>query len=54
MSNVHPWFANTTIQDSASWTTQFFKEHNVDVANALPNKPTMYIAETGGLSIYPS
>lgn len=47
MSNVHPWFADQTVQDSAAWTNQFFKETNLDVANALPNKPTMYIAETG-------
>lgn len=47
MSNVHAWFAGTTIQDSANWTFTFFQETNVDVANALPNKPQMYIAETG-------
>lgn len=50
MSNVHPWFANVTVESSAAWTTQFFKEQNVDVANALPNRPTMYIAETGECS----
>ncbi len=47
MSNVHPWFANVSVAASASWTTQFFQENNVNVANGLPNKPTMYIAETG-------
>lgn len=47
MSNVHAWFAGTTIQDSANWTFTFFQQTNVDVANALSNKPQMYIAETG-------
>ncbi|KXN88617.1 putative glucan endo-1,3-beta-glucosidase btgC [Leucoagaricus sp. SymC.cos] len=47
MSNVHPWFANVSVQNAASWTTQFFQETNVNPANALPNKPQMYIAETG-------
>jgi exo-beta-1,3-glucanase (GH17 family) len=47
MSNVHPWFASTTIQDAAGWTYEFFEETNVQPAALLPNKPTMYIAETG-------
>jgi len=47
MSNVHPWFANTSIDTAAAWTAQFFQEQNVDVAKALSNNPTMYIAETG-------
>lgn len=47
MANVHPWFANTTIQDAAGWTNQFFQETNVQPASLLPNKPKMYIAETG-------
>ncbi|ESK95077.1 glycoside hydrolase family 17 protein [Moniliophthora roreri MCA 2997] len=47
LANVHPWFANTTIQDAASWTNQFFQETNVQPASQLPNKPKMYIAETG-------
>ena len=47
MSNVHAWFASTTIQDAANWTFTFFQETNVDVANTLANKPQMYIAETG-------
>ncbi|KAK0491089.1 glycoside hydrolase family 17 protein [Armillaria novae-zelandiae] len=47
LSNVHPWFANTTIQDAASWTATFFEETNVQPAAQLPNKPKMYIAETG-------
>ncbi|KAJ7094532.1 glycoside hydrolase [Mycena belliarum] len=47
MANVHPWFAQTTIQDAAGWTADFFATTNVAAANALSNKPTMYIAETG-------
>ncbi|KAJ8086896.1 hypothetical protein PM082_005721 [Marasmius tenuissimus] len=47
MANVHPWFANVTIQDAASWTNQFFQETNVQPASLLSNKPKMYIAETG-------
>lgn len=47
MSNVHPWFANVSIDQAAGWTYEFFQEQNVQVAQSLPNKPTMYIAETG-------
>ena len=47
MSNVHPWFANVSIDQAAGWTADFFQETNVDVANNLPNKPKMFIAETG-------
>ncbi|CAL1717012.1 unnamed protein product [Somion occarium] len=47
MSNVHPWFANVSIDQAADWTNQFFQENNVIVANSLPNKPQMFIAETG-------
>lgn len=47
MSNVHPWFANVSIDDAAGWTNQFFQENNIAAAQALPNKPQMYIAETG-------
>ncbi|KAF6759952.1 glycoside hydrolase family 17 protein [Ephemerocybe angulata] len=37
MANVHPWFANVSVDAAAAWTTNFFQEQNVD----------MYIAETG-------
>lgn len=47
MANVHPWFANTTIDDAAGWTALFFEETNIAQADALSNKPKMYIAETG-------
>lgn len=47
MANVHPWFADTTIDDAAAWTAEFFAETDVAAANALSNTPKMYIAETG-------
>ncbi|VDB92296.1 unnamed protein product [Peniophora sp. CBMAI 1063] len=47
MSNVHPWFADVTVDQAAGWTWEFFDETNVEPAAALSNKPTMYIAETG-------
>jgi len=47
MSNVHPWFANQSIQDAAGWTWEFFEETNVQPAAKLSNTPHMYIAETG-------
>ncbi|KAH7884397.1 glycoside hydrolase family 17 protein [Phlebopus sp. FC_14] len=47
MSNVHPWFANQSIDDAAGWTAQFFQTTNVEPAASLSNSPKMYIAETG-------
>jgi len=47
LSNVHPWFANVSIDQAAGWTWDFFQENNVVAAQALSNNPTMYIAETG-------
>jgi len=47
LSNVHAWFANTTIDAASNWVTTFFQETNVVPAALLPNKPKMYIAETG-------
>ncbi|KAI0067263.1 glycoside hydrolase [Artomyces pyxidatus] len=47
MSNVHPWFANVSIDQAAGWTNEFFQEQNVQPAALLSNHPTMYIAETG-------
>jgi exo-beta-1,3-glucanase (GH17 family) len=47
MANVHPWFANVTIDSAADWTASFFETTDVSAASALSNKPTMYIAETG-------
>lgn len=47
MANVHPWFANQTIDAAAGWTTDFFQNTDVAAANAVTNKPQMYIAETG-------
>ncbi|KAF8076634.1 glycoside hydrolase family 17 protein [Lyophyllum atratum] len=47
LSNVHAWFANTTAEGASDWVTKFFDETNVQPASLLPNKPKMYIAETG-------
>ncbi|KAL9714402.1 hypothetical protein Ac2012v2_002715 [Leucoagaricus gongylophorus] len=47
MANVHPWFANVSIDAAASWTTTFFQQNDVDAASSQPNKPSMSIAETG-------
>jgi exo-beta-1,3-glucanase (GH17 family) len=47
MANVHPWFANTTVQAGPQWTWDFFNETNVTPANALSNRPRMSIAEVG-------
>ncbi|KAI5122936.1 hypothetical protein M0805_007614 [Coniferiporia weirii] len=47
MANVHPWFADTTIDDAAAWTWDFFTQTDVAAAQAVSNKPNMYIAETG-------
>ncbi|EAU85332.2 glucan 1,3 beta-glucosidase [Coprinopsis cinerea okayama7 len=47
LANVHPWFANVSIDTSASWTEDFFQTVDVAQAQALPNRPKMYIAETG-------
>ncbi|KAI6042559.1 glycoside hydrolase [Pisolithus marmoratus] len=40
MANVHPWFANVSIDDAATLLM-------LTVANSLTNKPKMFIAETG-------
>ncbi|TCD60163.1 hypothetical protein EIP91_010622 [Steccherinum ochraceum] len=47
MANVHPWFANVSIDAAAAWTADFFQNNNVVAAQALSNNPKMYIAETG-------
>ena len=47
MSNIHAWFANVSIDQSAGWVNEFFQETNVQPAAQLSNHPTMYIAETG-------
>ncbi|TEB30062.1 glycoside hydrolase [Coprinellus micaceus] len=47
LSNVHAWFANTTAEGAADWVFEFFDGQNVAPAALLPNKPHMYIAETG-------
>jgi len=47
MANVHPWFANTTVQNGPQWTWNFFDQNNIAAASVLPNKPQMSIAEVG-------
>ncbi|KAH9949946.1 glycoside hydrolase [Amylocystis lapponica] len=47
MSNVHPWFANVSAEESAGWTYEFFQDNNVQAAQAVSNKPAFYIGETG-------
>ncbi|KAI6025910.1 glycoside hydrolase family 17 protein [Pisolithus orientalis] len=47
MANVHPWFANVSIDDAAAWTAEFFESTDVSLAQSLTNKPNMFIAETG-------
>ncbi|KAF5391598.1 hypothetical protein D9757_002549 [Collybiopsis confluens] len=47
MANVHPWFANVSVEDAAGWTWDFFQDTDIALANLLSNKPSMSIAETG-------
>ena len=47
MSNIHAWFANVSASEAAGWVTDFFQTENLDVAATLPNRPRMFIAETG-------
>ncbi|KAJ7285224.1 glycoside hydrolase [Mycena rebaudengoi] len=47
MANVHPWFADVSIDQAAAWTAQFFQDTNIAAAAKLSNKPQMFIAETG-------
>lgn len=44
-SQVHPWFGGVPIDQAAGWTWDFFTQNDVDVADAVSNKPTPYIAE---------
>ncbi|KAI0342691.1 glycoside hydrolase [Trametopsis cervina] len=47
MANVHPWFANVSIDQAADWTADFFLNTDIAAANNVTNKPQMFIAETG-------
>jgi exo-beta-1,3-glucanase (GH17 family) len=47
MANVHPWFANVSVQQGPQWTWDFFQNTDVNASNALPNHPNMSIAEVG-------
>jgi len=57
MANVHPWFANVSIDQAAMWTNMFFQQNDVALSTQVANHPQMYIAETGwpsGSSSYTS
>ncbi|GAA6025557.1 hypothetical protein JCM10207_008897 [Rhodosporidiobolus poonsookiae] len=47
LANVHPWFGGVPIDQAAGWTWDYFTENDVSVSEAVANKPTPYIAETG-------
>jgi len=47
LANVHPWFANVSIDQAAGWTYDFFQQTNIAQAAQATNNPKMYIAETG-------
>ncbi|KAM0791717.1 hypothetical protein ACM66B_003986 [Microbotryomycetes sp. NB124-2] len=47
MANVHPFFGGLVVEEAAPWTWQFAEWNDVPLAQAAPNKPTVYIAETG-------
>jgi exo-beta-1,3-glucanase (GH17 family) len=54
MANVHPWFANVSIDQAAMWTNMFFEQNDVVLSTQVPNHPQMYIAETGWPSVIQS
>ncbi|GAA5994614.1 hypothetical protein JCM5350_003964 [Sporobolomyces pararoseus] len=47
MANIHPWFGGVPIDEAAGWTWEYFQDNTVSVSEAVSNKPTAYIAETG-------
>jgi len=47
MANVHPWFADVTIDQSASWTASYFQSTDIALAASTTKNPPFYIAETG-------
>lgn len=51
MANVHPWFANVSIDQAAMWTNLFFQQNDVVLAGQVASHPQMYIAETGWPSV---
>ncbi|KAK4050621.1 hypothetical protein OIV83_003347 [Microbotryomycetes sp. JL201] len=50
MANIHPFFGGLVVDQAAQWTWQFAEWNDVPLAQAAPNKPTVYIAETGWAS----
>ncbi|KAF8525949.1 glycoside hydrolase [Hysterangium stoloniferum] len=47
MANVHAWFASVDASQASGWVADFFQNTNIAEAQALSNKPQMFIAETG-------
>jgi exo-beta-1,3-glucanase (GH17 family) len=47
MANVHPYFANQSIDHAAEWVSTFFEAVNVAQAASTTRKPEAFIAETG-------
>jgi len=47
MSNIHGWFANQTINNAATWVTNFFETTNVQPGASLTPSPKFMIGETG-------
>lgn len=47
MANVHAWFAGTTVDDAAGWVYSYTSTNAPSTALQAPNKPELFIAETG-------
>ena len=47
MANVHAFFGGLPVAQAAAWTQSYFVENDVAAVNAAPNKPPVYVAETG-------
>ena len=47
LANVHAWFADVTADQASGWVANFFQNTNIAEAQAVPNQPKMFIAETG-------
>lgn len=47
MANVHAWFADVDANQASAWVADFFNGTDIAEAQALSNKPQMFIAETG-------
>ncbi|KAI9862202.1 MAG: hypothetical protein M1824_001583 [Vezdaea acicularis] len=47
MANIHPFFAGVSADVAASWTWNFFQQHDVSLIQGLTNAPKAIISETG-------